>query len=238
MPTLYVVSTPIGNLEDITLRAIKTLFTVDIIVCEDTRKTGVLLKHYAPLLKSIGVQPRKPRFISYYEENELQRIPEIIEFLKNGENVALISSSGTPTISDPGFKLVRACKRAGFKVVPIPGASSILAALVASGLPTDKFLFLGFLPQKEGKRKKLLRHLLLSFKTLKQAYTVVLYESPYRLADTLKGIKEIFGDIEIVVARELTKIHEEIWQGKASQAATHFKTPRGEFTILFPRPLA
>ena len=197
MAILYLVSTPIGNLEDITLRAKRILGEVDIIACEDTRKTGVLLV-------KLNI-PRK-RLLSYYEENELRRIPEIVRLLKEGKNVALVSNAGTPTISDPGFKLVRECLIQGIKVEPIPGPSAILTALVSSGLPTDKFLFLGYLPKKQGKRKKLLENCKLSA----VHYTLIFYESPHRLIETLKDLQEIFGDIEIVLCRELTKIYEEI----------------------------
>lgn len=222
MAILYLVSTPIGNLEDITLRAKRILGEVDIIACEDTRKTGVLLV-------KLNI-PRK-RLLSYYEENELRRIPEIIQFLKEGKNVALVSNAGTPTISDPGFKLVRECLNQGMKVEAIPGPSAILTALVSSGLPTDKFLFLGYLPKKQGKRKKLLENCKLSA----VHYTLIFYESPHRLIETLKDLQEIFGDIEIVLCRELTKIYEEIKRKKISETIAYFEKtpPKGEFTLLF-----
>jgi len=222
MAILYLVSTPIGNLEDITLRAKRILGEVDIIACEDTRKTGVLLV-------KLNI-PRK-RLLSYYEENELRRIPEIIRLLKEGKNVALVSNAGTPTISDPGFKLVRECLNQGMKVEAIPGSSAILTALVSSGLPTDKFLFLGYLPKKQGKRKKLLENCKLS--TVQ--YTLIFYESPHRLIETLKDLQEIFGDIEIVLCRELTKIYEEIRREKMSETIAYFEKtpPKGEFTLLF-----
>ncbi|MCG2685946.1 16S rRNA (cytidine(1402)-2'-O)-methyltransferase, partial [Candidatus Parcubacteria bacterium] len=147
MGTLYLVSTPIGNLKDITLRALEVLKSVDLVLCEDTRKTGFLLSHYKI----------KNRLLSYFEHNEARRIPEVIAKLKEGQDTALVSNAGTPTISDPGFKLVRQCLAEGIRVCPIPGASAILAALVASGLPTDKFTFLGFLPRKKGPLAKLLQ---------------------------------------------------------------------------------
>ena len=150
MGTLFIVATPIGNLQDMTKRAIDVLATVDAIACEDTRKTG-------SLLKMLGIE-KKQHFISYYEQNEYERMPQIITALQNGLSVALVSDSGTPTISDPGFKLVRTCIEQGIKVESIPGPSSVITALVVSGLPTDKFLFLGFLPKKEGHRKKLLEN--------------------------------------------------------------------------------
>lgn len=220
MGIIYLVSTPIGNLRDITLRAKEVLASVDIIACEDTRRTGLLLQ-------KLKVQS-KPKLLSYYEEKEIVRIPQIIKILKEGKNVALISSAGTPTISDPGFKLVRECISQGIKVEAVPGPSAVLTALVVSGLPTDKFLFLGFLPKKQGKRKKI-------FTCLPEKTTIIFFESPYRLEKTLKEIKEIFGNIKVVVCRELTKIHQEIRREKISQSIAHFtKTkPKGEFTLLF-----
>jgi 16S rRNA (cytidine1402-2'-O)-methyltransferase len=238
MLTLYLVSTPIGNLKDITLRAIEVLGHVDIIVCEDTRKTGRLLKYLQNLPTGptiVGQIGRnfKPRLISYYEENALRRIPQIINFLKQGKNVALVANAGTPTISDPGFKLVRECIRQKIKVESIPGPSAVLAALTTSGLPTDKFLFLGFLPKKESKRQKIWQSVITTHSSV--VVTVILFESPYRLLKTLKEIKKNFGDIQVVICRELTKIHEEIRREKVSQSIEHFsKTkPKGEFTILF-----
>jgi len=219
MGILYLVSTPIGNLEDITLRAKRVLSEVDVVACEDTRKTGLLLKR---------LDISKPKLLSYYEENELRRIPEIINLLKEEKNVALVSNAGTPTISDPGFKLVRECIKEDIKVEAIPGSSAILTALVSSGLPTDKFLFLGYLPKKEGKKKKILSSLPL--KT-----TIIFFESPHRLLKSLEDLKDSFGDIEIVICRELTKIHEEIRREKISKAITYFEKERlkGEFTLLF-----
>lgn len=219
MGMLYLVSTPIGNLKDITLRAKRILGEVDIIACEDTRKTG-------NLLKKLSIP--KNQFLSYYEENELKRIPQIIKLLKEGKNIALVSEAGTPTISDPGFKLVRECIKEKIKVESIPGSSAILAALVSSGLPIDKFLFLGYLPKKQGKRKKTLR-------SLPPKTTIIFFESPYRLLKSLKAIKDIFGDVEVVICRELTKVHEEIRREKVSQSINHFEEikPKGELTILF-----
>jgi len=225
MGKLYLVSTPIGNLEDLTFRAKRILSEVDLIACEDTRKTGFLLQ-------KLAIKP-KPKLLSYYEENELERITQIIQLLKQGQKVALVTNAGTPTISDPGFKLVRECLRQAIEVVPVPGASAVLAALVASGLPTDKFLFLGFLPKKEGKRKKLLTNLMTMYRYM-QMTTIVLV-SPYRLIKVLGMIEEIFGDLEVVLCRELTKVHEEIMKAKASQLIDRFtqNKPRGEFVLLF-----
>ncbi len=220
MGILYLVATPIGNLSDITLRALDTLKSVDLILAEDTRHSGLLLAHY---------QIKKP-LLSYEEHNELQRIPEIIEKLKAGQNIALISDAGTPTISDPGFKLVREAIKMGISVVSIPGASSILTALTSSGLPTDKFLFLGYLPKKEGHRKKLLENCELN----PVVCTLIIFEAPHRLLKTLQEMQDVFGDREIVICRELTKIHEEIRREKISESIIHFRkvNPKGEFVIL------
>lgn len=224
MSNLYIVSTPIGNLQDITSRAIKVLREVGIIVCEDTRRTGSLLK---------SISDVRPRLISYYEQNETQRTPQIIELLKNGNQIALVSDSGTPTISDPGFKLVRECISQNIRVESIPGPSSVISSLVVSGLPTDKFLFLGFLPKKKGHRKKFLQNVQSSLNLVKS--TVILFEAPHRLIGTLEELKEIFGDINIVICRELTKIHEEIRREKISESLLHFQktNPKGELVILF-----
>ncbi|MBI4089115.1 MAG: 16S rRNA (cytidine(1402)-2'-O)-methyltransferase [Candidatus Levybacteria bacterium] len=232
---LYIVATPIGNLEDITLRAIDVLQTVEVIACEDTRKTGFLLSRILPInINTINTvnNSMKARLISYYEQNESQKMPEIINALKNGLNVALVSDAGTPTISDPGFKLVRECIKEGIKVESIPGPSAAISALVSSGLPTDKFFFVGYLPKKEGKRKKLLTDLSSIVQTIK--LTLIIFESPYRLIKTLNNLMEIFGDINIVIARELTKVHEEIYREKISESLKHFSktTPKGEFVIL------
>lgn len=239
MGTLFIVATPIGNLKDITLRAVEVLFTADGIACEDTRKTGFLLKSIAHTLdvsqyrNKIG-QP--PRLISYYEENELKRIPKIVTALKNDVNIALVSDAGTPTISDPGFKLVRECIREGIRVESIPGPSSVISALVSSGLPTDQFLFLGFPPHKEGKRKKLFLNVLQSFETSKLVHpTVIFFVPPHKLIVTLNELQSVFGDIEIVVARELTKMYEEIQRERLSEVINRFSNsqPKGEFVVLF-----
>lgn len=228
MGTLYIVSTPIGNLQDISLRAVDVLKSVGAIACEDTRRAGTLLK-----VLQISDPESRPVLISYYEQNEKKRIPEIITFLKNGKNLALISDSGTPTISDPGFKLVRECAKENIKVESIPGPSSVISSLVVSGLPTDKFLFIGFLPKKQGHRKKLLDNVQKSQNLVKS--TVILFEAPHRLVGTLEELKEIYGDIDIVICRELTKIHEEVRREKISESLAHFEktNPKGEFVILF-----
>ena len=224
--TLFLVATPIGNLQDITLRAIEVLRKVDIIACEDTRKTGLLLQN-------IFKGERKPRLISYYEQNELLRIPEIISALKDGIDIALVSDAGTPTISDPGFKLIRECVREGIKVESIPGPSAVITSLVSSGLPTDKFLFLGYPPRKPGHRKSLFENVKAASLLIKS--TIIFFEAPHKIIRTLEELKVTFGDIDIVIARELTKIHEEIRREKISTSIEHFSkvNPKGEFVILF-----
>lgn len=233
MGTLYIVATPIGNLQDITLRAVEILHTVPVIACEDTRKTGFLLQKIKNETNVPVEQLKNPRLISYYEENELQRIPEIIAALKDGLDIALVSDAGTPTISDPGFKLVRECAKEGIKVESIPGASSVITALTVSGLPTDKFTFLGYLPKKPGHRQTLLENIKKSSELIKQ--TIIFFESPFRIRKTLEELVTIFGDIDIVLARELTKMHEEVRREKISQALQHYEkaNPKGEFVILF-----
>lgn len=237
MGTLYIVATPIGNLEDITIRAIKVLLTVDGIACEDTRRTGLLLRHlrdvYHGLVHDTPKQGANQRLVSYFEQNEDRRIPEIITALKNGLDIALVSDAGTPAISDPGFRLIRECLRESITVVSIPGPSSVISALVASGLPTDKFLFLGYPPHKGGKRMQLYKSLQKSLVEVKT--TVILFEAPHKLIKTLEELREVLGDIEITLARELTKVHEDIQSKKLSSWKEHFvKTPpKGEFVLLF-----
>lgn len=237
MGILYIVSTPIGNLKDITLRAIEILQKADFIASEDTRKTGMLLKHIKdnyPLEEgTTGELPRKPVLISYYEQNEFQRIPGIINSLKNNCDVAVVSDAGTPTISDPGYRLIRACVDEGIKVESIPGPSSVITALSVSGLPTDKFLFLGYPPHKPGHRKKLWENVKESLSFVKS--TIIFFEAPHKLTKTLEELKEAYGDIDIVLCRELTKVYEEIRREKISESLQHFaKTnPKGEFVILF-----
>ncbi|MBI4097837.1 MAG: 16S rRNA (cytidine(1402)-2'-O)-methyltransferase [Candidatus Levybacteria bacterium] len=225
MATLFIVATPIGNLQDITLRACEVLRTVNYIACEDTRKTGLLLK-------SLDIDHR-PMLISYYEQTEDARIPNILNLLANGQNVALVSDSGTPGISDPGFRLVRACLEQGTPVVSIPGPTAGVSALVSSGLPTDKFIFLGFLPKKEGNRIRLLQNLKDANEKLEA--TVIIYEAPHRLVKSLKSIQSVFGNIEIVLMRELTKIHEERIIGDVQALISKYEVlnPKGEFVILF-----
>lgn len=220
--TCFIISTPIGNLGDITKRAVETLAIVPMIACEDTRKTGLLLK-------ALGIDS-KARLISLYEENEATRLNEIIAFLKSGLNVALVSNAGTPTISDPGFKLVRECSRENIKVVPILGPSSPIAALSASGLPTDKFIFIGFPPPKSAQRVKTFLNIKDTLNILHA--TVIFFESPYRIKKSLLDLKEVFGDIEIVIAREISKVFEEFRKDKISVLAGSIKE-KGEIVVLF-----
>ena len=232
MGKLFIVSTPIGNLEDITIRAIKVLNKVDFIACEDTRRIGILIQKISNDKFLISNSGSRPRLISFFEENEERRIPQIISLLKQGKKVALVSNAGTPTISDPGFKLVRECIKEKIKVEAIPGASAILTALVSSGLPTDKFLFLGFLPKKKGKRRELLKDLVSILQIIKM--TTIFFESPHRLLTTLREMKEILGNVEIVVCRELTKMHEEIKRGKITELIQYYQQRpiKGEVTVL------
>jgi 16S rRNA (cytidine1402-2'-O)-methyltransferase len=218
MGTLYVVATPIGNLEDITARALRVLGEVDLIAAEDTRRTGQLLSHF-----NITHQ----RLTSYFEHNKLNKLDEVLAALENGD-VALVSDGGTPNLSDPGYELVRAALAAGHEVVAIPGASALLAALVASGLPTDAFLYLGFLPRTEAERRRLLASVAREHRTL------VAYEAPHRLLEALSTIEAVLGDRPAAVARELTKRHEEIFRGPVSQARQHFasKDILGEITLI------
>ena len=211
-------------MKDISLRALETLFSVDIILCEDTRKSGMLLEHYKDYSKD---PERKPGLMSFYDGNEDRRINGIIELLKEDKNIALISNSGTPLLSDPGFKLVRECVKEKIEVMAIPGASALLAGLVVSGLPMDKFLFLGFLPKKQGKKRKMLEE-------LKEKQTTIFYESPFRIKKTLEMIKEIFPEKQIVIAREMTKKFEEIMRGTAKKLIEKLgdKKVKGELTVL------
>jgi 16S rRNA (cytidine1402-2'-O)-methyltransferase len=218
MGTLYIVSTPIGNLEDITLRALRILREVALIAAEDTRHTKRLLNHY-----DIAAPCR-----SYHEHNKLTRLDEVLAALAAGD-VALVSDAGTPLLSDPGYELVNACTAAGFAVVPVPGASAPMAALVASGLPTDAFLSIGFLPRRSAKRRASLQAL------APIEATLICFEAPHRLLETLHDVRDVLGERRIAIARELTKLHEEVLRLPAVSAAiAHFtaQRPRGEFTLV------
>jgi 16S rRNA (cytidine1402-2'-O)-methyltransferase len=232
--TLFLVATPIGNLKDITLRAIETLKSADPILCEDTRKSGKLFEEYK--IRREAGDEKLPKLLSYHDHNAEERIPQVIALLKEGKNVALISNAGTPTVSDPGFKLVRECAKEGISVKAVPGASAVLSALAVSGLPTDKFLFLGYLPRKSGKRRKLLSSLKELVDTSPFDHlTLIAFESPYRLVGALEDIQKTLGEIDISVCRELTKLYEEVRREKVNSALSHFRKtkPKGEITLVF-----
>lgn len=216
--TLFLVATPIGNLEDITLRALRVLKECDVVAAEDTRRTGQLLKHF-------GLS--KP-MISYFQFNEARRSEEILERLQRGEKIALVTDAGSPGISDPGERVVRAARAAGFRVEAVPGACALVAALTASGLPTEEFHFIGFLPHKSGQRRKQLEALL-TF-----AGTLVLYESPYRVEKLLGELHEVFPQRPVVLARELTKKFEEFLRGTPAEllAITQKRKLKGEFVVM------
>jgi 16S rRNA (cytidine1402-2'-O)-methyltransferase len=215
--TLYIVATPIGNLEDVTLRALRVLRQASLIAAEDTRTTRKLLAHYdihTPLT-------------SYFEHNKLTRLDQVLAALEAGD-VALVSEAGMPGLSDPGYELVRAAVTAGIPVVPVPGPSAITTALAVSGLPTDRFLSLGFLPRKPGERRALLTTV------ARLPYTLVAFEAPHRLLDSLADVEAVLGDRPMAIARELTKVFEEVWRGTVSGARAYFAAagPRGEFTLV------
>jgi 16S rRNA (cytidine1402-2'-O)-methyltransferase len=216
--TLYIVSTPIGNMEDITLRALRILKEVDLVAAEDTRRTGLLLKYH-------GID--KP-LTSYFEGNELSKRDLILSRLKEGLHVALVSDAGTPGISDPGFRLIRLAVESRVEIVPVPGPSAVITALSVSGLPTDAFLFEGFLPHKSKKRRDLLGGLAETRETL------IFYESPHRVTASLQDILETLGDREIALARELTKTYEEVFRGKVSEIQRQIgdRTLKGEITLI------
>jgi 16S rRNA (cytidine1402-2'-O)-methyltransferase len=217
MSTLYLVATPIGNLEDISARGLRTLREVRLIAAEDTRQTSKLLRHY---------DIHTP-CISYHEHNKLVRVERVLDSLQNGD-VALVSDAGTPALNDPGYELVRAVIAAGHEVSPIPGACAPIAALVASGLPTDAFLYLGYLPRKSSDREHLLKQV------SGYTYTLIFLEAPHRMLQALEHLQSALGDRQIAVGRELTKMHEEIFRGSLSEALKYFTNhqPRGEFTLV------
>jgi 16S rRNA (cytidine1402-2'-O)-methyltransferase len=218
---LYLVATPIGNLADITYRAVQVLRDVDLIACEDTRHTAKLLQHY-------GISART---LSYHEHNEQSRGGELVQRLQNGENIAVVSDAGTPAINDPGFRIVQTAIEHDIEVVSIPGPSALITALVAAGLPTDEFFFGGFLPVRSTARQNRLRELGAIPSTL------IFYEAPHRLAATLADALQVLGDRKAVVARELTKLHEELRRGPLSELKSHFanERPRGEIVLLIDK---
>lgn len=222
-PALYIVATPIGNLADITLRALELLRQADLIACEDTRTSGKLLSYY-------GI---KAKTTSYHEHNEDTKTSYLLEEVGKEKIVALISDAGTPLISDPGYRLVKEAAKNGIKIVPLPGASSVITALAVSGLPTDRFMFVGFLPSKSGARAKAITEIA----TLKT--TLVLFESVHRLTETLAALAEILGPREAVIARELTKLHEELRRGTLAELSFHYNDsgdPKGEVVIIIAPP--
>lgn len=215
MPILYIVATPIGNLEDITLRALRVLSEVGLVAAEDTRKTRHLL----------AVHGIKTSLTSYHEHNKKAKLTYLLNCLEE-KDVALVSEAGMPGLSDPGYELIIAATQRGIPVVPIPGPSVVITALVISGLSTRQFTYLGFLPRKRSER----RHLLES--VAEEPRTIVSFESPHRLLTTLNDLVEVLGDRRIAISRELTKIHEEVFRGRISEAIEHFNEPRGEFTLV------
>ena len=215
MPALYIVATPIGNLEDISLRALRTLREVKLIAAEDTRRTKQLLAAY----------DIKTPITSYHERNKLVKLDYILNRLKDGD-VALVSDAGMPGISDPGYELIVAASQRGIPLVPIPGPSVVITALVVSGLDTGQFIYLGFLPHKASARRRRLQSVASEYAT------IVVLEAPHRLLAALNDILQVLGDRRIAVCRELTKVHEEVFKGRVSQAIDHFTEPRGEFTLV------
>src|ERR1700686_3721774 len=215
---LYLVGTPIGNLEDITLRALRILKEVDLIACEDTRHTQKLLNHY-DIAKTL---------VSYHEHNEMTRSPELLIKLEDGAKIALVSDAGMPLVSDPGYRLVTLCVRHKIPVVPVPGPSAMLAALAGSGLPSEEFLFVGFLQQRSGERRRMLGRLRI------EERTIILYEAPHRIAESIADAREILGDRPACIAREVTKLHEEFLRGKLSQLEESLaeRPARGEITLV------
>ncbi|TEU16135.1 MAG: 16S rRNA (cytidine(1402)-2'-O)-methyltransferase [Dehalococcoidia bacterium] len=215
MPVLYVIATPIGNLEDISLRALRLLREVKLIAAEDTRTTRHLL----------NAHNIKTPLTSYHEHSKRAKLDYLLNYLEK-EDLALVSEAGTPGLSDPGYELIVAAIEHGISVVPIPGASAVITALVVSGLPTDQFLYLGFLPRRKGQRQRLFSSI------VDEPRTIVAFETPHRLRKALSDIEEILGNRRLSVCRELTKVHEEIFRGRVSQAREHFAEPRGEFSLV------
>jgi 16S rRNA (cytidine1402-2'-O)-methyltransferase len=215
MPALYVIATPIGNLEDISLRALRLLREVRLVAAEDTRKTRRLFSTH---------NIRTP-LTSYHEHSRRAKLDYLLDYLER-DDLALVSEAGMPGLSDPGYELIVAAIERGISVVPIPGASAVIAALVVSGLPTDQFIYVGFLPRRKGQRQRLLTSI------AAEPRTIVAFETPHRLSDTLSDVEEILGDRRISICRELTKVHEEVFRGRISESREHFAEPRGEFSLV------
>lgn len=215
MPILYVVATPIGNLDDISVRALRVLSEVKLVAAEDTRKTLRLLNAYN----------MKTPLTSYHEHSKRAKLDYLLGYLEK-EDLALVSEAGMPGLSDPGYDLIVAAIERGISVVPVPGPSAVITALVVSGLPTDQFVYVGFLPRRKGQRQRLLRSI------SDEPRTIVAFEAPHRLREALSDIEEILGDRRVSVCRELTKVHEEIFRGRVSQTREHFVQPRGEFCLV------
>jgi len=215
VPALYVIATPIGNLEDISLRALRLLREVKLIAAEDTRTTRRLLTAY----------DIKTPLTSYHEHSKRAKLDYILDYLEK-EDLALVSEAGMPGLSDPGYELIVSAIERGISVVPVPGASAVITALVVSGLPTDQFVYVGFLPRRKGQRQRLLNSI------SEERRTIVAFETRHRLTEVLNEIEEILGDRRLCVCRELTKVHEEIFRGRVSQAREHFAEPRGEFSLV------
>lgn len=215
MATLYVVGTPIGNLEDISLRALRVLREVGLIAAEDTRKTRRLLNAY----------DIHTTVTSYHEHSKRAKLEQLLDHLER-EDVALVSEAGMPGLSDPGYDLVVTAIDRGILVVPVPGPSAVITALVVSGLPTDQFVYVGFLPRRKGQRQRLIGSM------CDESRTIVAFETPHRLSEALADIGEILGDRRVSICRELTKVHEEVFRGRVSQAREHFAQPRGEFSLV------
>lgn len=215
MPALYIVATPIGNLEDISLRALRLLKEVKLIAAEDTRSTRHLLKEYNI----------KTPLTSYHEQNKRAKLGYLLNCLAE-KDVALVSEAGMPGLSDPGYELITAAIKQGVPVIPVPGASAVITALAVSGLPTNQFVYLGFLPRRKGERRRLLQSM------ADKPWTIVAFEAPHRLIESLEDALEILGDRKVAVCRELTKLYEEIFRGELSEAIRHFSQPRGEFTLV------
>jgi len=215
VPVLYVVATPIGNLEDISLRALRLLKQVELIAAEDTRTTRQLLNAY----------DIKTPLTSYHEHNKRAKLGYLLDCLKE-KDVALVSEAGMPGLSDPGYELIAAAIEREIPVVPVPGASAVITALVVSGLPAKQFLYLGFLPRRQGAKRRLLRSV------ANEPRTMIAFEAPHRIFETLNDALEVFGDRKVAVCRELTKVYEEVFRGRLSQAIEHFAQPRGEFTLV------